>query len=147
MAANRALLQALRSALARRGASVGRGMVETGNALNGIADYAKITGIAGGTAGALMGAADEEAQGGTPEEINEAALYGGRAGAIGGPLAFGPALGLTAAMGPVGAAPIVPWALFTGSEAQRPRNERERKRMREEAIRRAIEMRLREMHE
>jgi len=129
---------------ARRGgaSSLMREAREAADFMDGLGNYAAVTGSLGGIGGMLMSAADEESQGGTPEEINEAALYGGRAGAIGGPLAFGPAVGMTMAAGPAGAAPIVPWALFTGSEGQRPRNERERKRMRDEALRRALEMQI-----
>lgn len=129
---------------ARRGgaSSLMREARDAANMMDGLGNYAAITGSIGGLGGMLISAADEESYGGTQEEINEAALYGGRAGAIGGPLALGPALGLTAAMGPAGAAPIVPLALAIGSEGQRPRNERERKRMRDEALRRALEMHL-----
>jgi hypothetical protein len=122
------------------------GVARFGQDLNGLADYIKWTGIPGGFAGALMGAGQEESEGGTPEQINEAALYGGRAGALGGPLAFGPALAGTAALGPVGASPIVPWVLYTGTEARRPRSERERKAHEQEAIRRALMMQLLEAH-
>jgi hypothetical protein len=132
--------------LSRAAQGLGRRAIKTGNSLNGLMNYLMITGGLGGAAGGLMAAGDEEAYGGTPEQINEAALHGAGAGAAGGPLAFGPAVAMTMAGGPAGAMPIVPWALYTGTEGQRPRRERERKAMEEEAIRRALMERLQQMH-
>lgn len=148
---SRALMQALRALAigARRGGakSLLKEAREAADATDALAAYALLTGGVGGLAGGMMSAADVESRGGTQEDINEAGYYGGRAGALGGPLAFGPALGMTAAVGPMGASPIVPWALYTGSEGASRFDDRQRKRQQDEAIRRALEMRLRELHE
>lgn len=148
---SRALMQALRALAVggRRGGakSLIKEARDAAEVTDALANYALITGAVGGLGGGLMSAADVESRGGTQEDINEAGFHGGRAGAIGGPLTFGPALGLTAALGPVGGAPIVPWALYTGSEGARRFDGRRRQREQDEAIRRALEMRLREMHE
>jgi len=144
------LLSRLGRAAARGARRTGRGVIrgasEAGDAMDVFSNYALITGGLGGLGGMLMGAGAEQDQGGTPEQINEAALHGGRMGAVMGPLTFGPAVALTAAAGPMGGAPIVPYALYTGSAADRPRQERERRRMQEEAEMLALEQRLRGLH-
>lgn len=132
--------------LSRLASRAGRGVIrragKAANIMDGLANYALITGSLGGLGGMLMGASDAQEQGETPEQINEAAMYGGRTGAMGGPLAFGPAIAMTAGLGPMGAMPLVPWALYTGSDADRPQRERLRKAMEEEAVRRAMAMRV-----
>lgn len=119
---------------------------EAAEITDALANYALVTGAIGGLGGGLMSASDVQSRGGTQEDINEAGYHGGRTGAVGGPLAFGPAVGMTAAMGPVGAAPIVPWALATGSEGSRRFDERQRKREEQEAAMRALEMQLMQNH-
>ena len=119
---------------------------EAADFTDALANYALVTGALGGLGGGLMSASDVQSRGGTQDDINEAGYHGGRAGAMGGPLAFGPAVGMTAAMGPVGAAPIVPWALVTGSEGSRRFDDRRRKREEEEAAMRAIQMQMMQNH-
>lgn len=140
------LLSAAGRALARGGRGAVRRAGEAADAMDALANYALITGSLGGLGGMLMSAGDVQSRGGTQEDINEAAMYGGRAGAIGGPLAFGPALAGTAMLGPVGASPLVPWALITGSEGSRRFDERRRKREKDEAAMRAIELQLMRAH-
>lgn len=148
---SRALMQALRALAigARRGGAKSliaeaRGAAD---AMDALSNYALVTGSLGGLGGMLMSAGDVESRGGDQDDINEAAYHGGRTGAMLGPATFGPALGLTAAAGPVGGTPIVLYALGTGSEGSRRFDERLRKREQDEAVRRALEMRLRGLHE
>lgn len=148
---SRALMQALRSLAigGRRGGAkslIGEAR-ELADVTDALSNYALVTGGVGGLGGMLMSASDVESRGGNQEDINEAAYHGGRTGAMLGPATFGPALGLTAAAGPVGGTPIVLYALGTGSEGSRRFDARLRKREQDEAIRRALELRLRELHE
>lgn len=128
--------------LSRLGRGAARRAIKTGDGLNALANYLMITGALGGGVGGLMGAYSEQAAGGDP---NEGAIGGARAGAMMGPLAA-TSIPLTMALGPAGATPIVPYALSVGSESSRLRREREQRAMEEEAIRRAMEMRLNGMH-
>lgn len=128
--------------LSRLGRGAARRAIKTGDGLNALANYLMITGALGGGAGGLMGAYGEQAAGGDP---NEGAIGGARAGAMMGPLAA-TSIPLTMAAGPVGATPVVPYVLSVGSESSRLRREREQRAMEEEAIRRAMEMRLNGMH-
>lgn len=147
MAGGRALMQALQRALSERASSVGRGAIRTGNALNGLANCLMITGGIGGAAGGLLGAHAEQEAGGDP---NEGAIGGARAGAMMGPVTIGPGAVGTLAGGPVGpfigATATLPYLLSVQDGSSEKRRERERRAMQEEAIRRALEMRLREMH-
>lgn len=130
----------------RAGRSVVRRAGKAANAVDALSNYALITGGLGGLGGMLMNADDVRSRGGDQADIDEAAFYGGRAGAMGGPLAFGPAVAMTAAAGPIGGMPIVPWALYTGMEGTRRFDERRLRRQQEEEARRAIEMQLAQIH-
>jgi len=131
----------------RAGRGVIRRASKAADTMDALTNYALITGSLGGLGGMLMSAGDIESRGGNQEDINEAAYHGGRAGAMGGPLAFGPALAMTAAAGPVGATPIVPWALYTGTEGARRFEERKRQNEQEAAELRAIEQQLAQAHQ
>ena len=130
--------------LSRLGRGAARRAIKTGDGLNALANYLMITGAVGGGVGGPMGANMEQSAGGDP---NEGAIGGARAGAMMGPLMGGALIGSGATGNPLPAAiGTVPYVLNVGSAASQQRLERERRAMEEEAIRRALEMRLAEMH-